>query len=128
MIEGKILVGHDLTNDFSVLKITHKAVIDTVALFPHVFGLPLKNKLKNLAFQYLNRHIQWGAHDPTEDALAAFDIVKKHVFNGQGIIYVEEFPKKEYNNIEDILADAELKMENLDLFVLRGSRALGLTI
>ena len=71
MVEGKIVVGHDLVNDLKVLKIEHEAFIDTVALLPHHFGLPLKNKLKNLAQEHLGRPIQWGVHDPLEDALAA---------------------------------------------------------
>lgn len=49
VIEGKILVGHDLANDLRVLKIRHQAFIDTVALVPHPFGLPNKNKLQYLA-------------------------------------------------------------------------------
>lgn len=66
-----ILVGHDLANDLKLLKIVHNTFIDTVALLPHHFGLPFKNKLKDLAFKYLRKHIQWGSHDPYEDALAA---------------------------------------------------------
>lgn len=50
IIHHKILVGHDLANDLKMINITHQAFIDTVALLPHHFGLPFKNKLKDLAF------------------------------------------------------------------------------
>jgi len=53
-----------LANDINILDIEHQAFIDTVWLAPHHMGLPFKNKLKDLAFQYLRRHIQWGTHDP----------------------------------------------------------------
>ena len=69
--KGKVLVGHDLANDLSLLKISHNAFIDTVSLMPHNFGLPFKQKLKDLAYDYLKKYIQWGNHDPYEDALAA---------------------------------------------------------
>lgn len=64
IIKNKIVVGHDLANDINILDIEHQAFIDTVWLAPHHMGLPFKNKLKDLAFQYLRRHIQWGTHDP----------------------------------------------------------------
>lgn len=76
---NKVLVGHDLANDLKMLNIAHQAFIDTVALLPHHFGLPLKNKLKDLAFEYLKKHIQWGNHDPIEDAMSALEIVEKHI-------------------------------------------------
>ena len=59
------MVGHDLANDLNVLKIQHHTFIDTVALLPHNFGLPFKNKLKNLAMEILRIPIQWDSHDPT---------------------------------------------------------------
>ena len=58
LVEGKIIVGHDLTNDLSLLKISHQAFIDTVALIPHPYGLPFKSKLKFLAMEYLDFSIQ----------------------------------------------------------------------
>lgn len=64
LIKNKILVGHDLTNDLALLKISHNAFIDTVSLIPHHFGLPFKQKLKDLAYEYLRKYIQWGNHDP----------------------------------------------------------------
>ena len=41
----------------------------------------------------------------------------------------EEFPKKDYEkNPLDILRDAELDINKVEYFVLRGSRALGLEV
>lgn len=67
-MKNKIVCGHDLSNDLALLKIKHNAFIDTLALYPHFLGLPFKNKLKDVAFNKLQRHIQWGAHNPKEDA------------------------------------------------------------
>jgi hypothetical protein len=69
--KDKIIVGHDLVNDLRLLNIKHQAFIDTVALLPHHFGLPLKNKLKDLTFEYLHKPIHWGTHDPIVDCLCA---------------------------------------------------------
>lgn len=62
--KDKVIVGHDLANDLKVLPIKHTAFIDTLALYPHNYGFPFKTKLKNLAFQLLNRPIQWNSHNP----------------------------------------------------------------
>ena len=64
LVKDKVIVGHDLVNDLKMLLIKHQAFIDSVWLMPHHFGLPLKNKLKDLAFEYLKKYIQWGSHDP----------------------------------------------------------------
>lgn len=74
IVENKIIVGHDLTHDMKMLGIKHSAFIDTVWLLPHHFGLPNKNKLKDLALEVLNKHIQWGTHDPFEDSLTALQV------------------------------------------------------
>jgi hypothetical protein len=58
-----------------VLDIEHMAFIDTVHIYPHHFGLPLKNKLKDLAMDLLRKPIQWGSHDPAEDAITALEII-----------------------------------------------------
>lgn len=54
-----------------MLDIEHYAFIDTIHICPHNFGLPHKNKLKNLAMDLLRKPIQWGNHDPVEDAVTA---------------------------------------------------------
>ncbi len=72
-------MGHDLANDLSVLNINHHAFIDTVHLYPHNYGLPFKYKLKDLSMEILRKPIQWGHHDPFEDAFTALQIVQKHI-------------------------------------------------
>jgi RNA exonuclease 1 len=53
-----ILIGHSLESDFKALKLVHRRVIDTTAVFPHKIGLPLKRSLKNLMLEYLQKNIQ----------------------------------------------------------------------
>ena len=58
---------------------TGKQIIDTVLLYPHPRGLPLRYGLKHLAKLYLDRDIQMGGnrgHDSKEDALATGDLVR----------------------------------------------------
>lgn len=72
------LIGHAIDNDLNVCRIIHPFVIDTVLLFPHPRGLPIRYKLKDLAQKYLNRKIQTGneeGHDSREDSEATGDLV-----------------------------------------------------
>lgn len=76
------LIGHALENDLIAVRIVHPNVIDTVVLFPHRRGLPLKNKLKFLVRDEIQWTIQEGGsdgHDSLEDALAAGELVRHRV-------------------------------------------------
>lgn len=76
------LIGHAIDNDLNVLRVIHPVVIDTVLLYPHPKGLPLRFGLKTLASTHLNRHIQASGdagHDSKEDAVATGDLVTKAV-------------------------------------------------
>jgi len=42
-------VGHSIDSDLRALKLVHRRVIDTAALYPHPKGAPLKQSLKALA-------------------------------------------------------------------------------
>lgn len=75
--ENTIIIGHGLENDLNVLRLIHHNVVDTAILFPK--SLTRKYSLKDLAFQFLDRHIQGGEHSSEEDSLAAMDIVKYHI-------------------------------------------------
>ena len=72
------LIGHAIENDLNVVRIIHPTVVDTVLLYPHAKGLPMRLGLKALASQHLSRQIQVGGaagHDSKEDAIATGDLV-----------------------------------------------------
>ncbi|KAI1739019.1 hypothetical protein F4680DRAFT_423640 [Xylaria scruposa] len=77
------LIGHGLENDLNAARIIHPTCIDTVLLWPHSRGLPMRNGLKYLMEIKLGRKIQVDAtegapegHDSAEDARAAGDLVR----------------------------------------------------
>lgn len=75
------LIGHGLENDLNSVRIVHPTLVDTVLLYPHRSGLPLRNGLKKLMDVHLNRKIQQETgpkmlgHDSAEDARAAGELV-----------------------------------------------------
>lgn len=76
------LIGHAIENDLNVTRIIHPSVIDTVILYPHPRGLPIRYGLRMLVSKYLDRNIQMGGeqgHDSKEDARAAGDLVRLKV-------------------------------------------------
>jgi DNA polymerase III epsilon subunit-like protein len=73
------LIGHAIDNDLNACRMIHPFVVDTVLLYPHPRGLPMRYGLKMLASKYLERGIQMGGalgHDSKEDATATGDLVK----------------------------------------------------
>lgn len=108
LIEGKTLVGHDMCNDMRVLGIPHQCFIDTAGLFPHKDKLPFKSKLRDLSMNILKQPIQYGKHNPVEDAVAALRLAKWHISNGRGT--VEYIPGREVTpmTLEGICFEAEL--------------------
>ncbi|KAI1271230.1 hypothetical protein F5Y07DRAFT_25372 [Xylaria sp. FL0933] len=76
------LIGHGLENDLNAARIIHPNCIDTVLLWPHKNGLPMRHGLKYLMEVKLGRKIQVEAagspegHDSAEDAQAAGDLVR----------------------------------------------------
>ena len=73
------LIGHAIDNDLNASRIIHPTIIDTVLLYPHPRGLPLRTSLKILSKRYLDRDIQTGGsrgHDSREDAVATGDLVR----------------------------------------------------
>ncbi len=89
ILDGRILVGHGLKNDLTVLGISHPwyDTRDTAKYEPFMkkqkkddtSTLPRPRKLKDLALTKLDRVIQkeGEAHCPIEDAVAALDLYKK---------------------------------------------------
>lgn len=73
------LIGHAIDNDLNACRIVHPTIIDTVLLFPHPRGLPIRYGLKHLSKLHLDRDIQTGGdkgHDSNEDAKATGDLVR----------------------------------------------------
>ncbi|KAL4980941.1 hypothetical protein BDW66DRAFT_1358 [Aspergillus desertorum] len=80
-----ILVGHSLNSDLNALKLTHPFIVDTVFLYPHPRGPPLRASLKWLTQKYLGKEIQKGTtgHDSIEDARAVLELVKQKCEKGE---------------------------------------------
>lgn len=77
-----VLIGHGLENDLNVTRIIHPKIVDTILLYPHKRGLPIRTSLKALMLFCLNRRIQVDTgegHDSAEDARAAGDLVRLKV-------------------------------------------------
>ncbi|KAL1872415.1 RNA exonuclease 3 [Diaporthe australafricana] len=77
-----ILIGHGLENDLNAMRMVHPNLVDTILLYPHRRGLPIRNGLKVLMELHLNRRIQMqGAegHDSAEDARAAGELARLRV-------------------------------------------------
>ena len=76
------LIGHALDNDLNAARIIHPSIVDSVLLYPHPRGLPLRFGLKMLMKRHLDRDIQMSGtngHDSKEDARAAGDLVRLKV-------------------------------------------------
>jgi RNA exonuclease 4 len=76
LLEGKLLIGHSVHHDLSVLMLSHpKGMTVDVSVLPRILGLKEGEKrilaLKELSKTHLRVSIQCSAHDPTEDSLAA---------------------------------------------------------
>ena len=76
------LIGHAIDNDLNATRLCHPTIVDTVILFQHPRGLPMRFGLKMLSGKYLDRNIQTGGdrgHDSLEDARATGDLVRYQV-------------------------------------------------
>lgn len=76
------LMGHAIENDLNTVRLCHPTVIDTMILYPHPKGLPMRFGLKMLTQRHLHRSIQTGGergHDSLEDAIATGDLIRAKV-------------------------------------------------
>ncbi|RDB29269.1 RNA exonuclease 4 [Hypsizygus marmoreus] len=97
LIDGKILVGHSIWNDLSVLGIPHPAVYTRdVALYQ-----PFRNALRSphqviglqtLAWQLMCRRCQEGQHHPVENARVALDLYRSDADNWEAAISKGNWP------------------------------------
>ena len=80
ILNSKIIIGHDLSNDFHVLGFSHPPHNrrDTAKYknLQRLAGLSCQPSLKVLAHRLLGRRIQRGGHCSLEDARATLDIYK----------------------------------------------------
>ncbi|KAF2710192.1 RNA exonuclease 3 [Pleomassaria siparia CBS 279.74] len=79
------VLGHALENDLNTIRLIHPTIVDTVFLYPHPQGLPIRNGLKNLSRIHLGLDIQQGGaagHDSFEDARATGELVRAKVALG----------------------------------------------
>lgn len=72
------LMGHAIDNDLNTVRLCHPSIVDTVLLFSHPRGLPMRFGLRMLSQRHLGRAIQSGSggHDSKEDAKATGDLVR----------------------------------------------------
>ncbi|KAF8078724.1 hypothetical protein FPV67DRAFT_74741 [Lyophyllum atratum] len=97
LIEGKILVGHSIWNDLSVLGIPHPAVnTRDVALYQ-----PFRNALRSphqviglqtLAWQLMCRRCQEGQQHPVENARVALDLYRSDADSWENAIAKSNWP------------------------------------
>jgi hypothetical protein len=76
------LLGHAINNDLNAVRLCHPTIIDTIVLYPHPRGLPMRLGLRALSQRILNRAIQNGGargHDSREDAVTTGDLVRVKV-------------------------------------------------
>ncbi|KAK5115290.1 hypothetical protein LTR62_001490 [Meristemomyces frigidus] len=76
------LLGHAIDNDLNVVRLCHPTIIDTILLYPHPRGLPMRYGLKMLSAKFLRRAIQQGGergHDSREDSVATGELVRVKV-------------------------------------------------
>lgn len=84
LTKSTYIVGHGLEADVKAMKLLHHNVIDSAILFHHAGLGHKRQKLSLLAATHLNRSVQDGCHDPSEDAIAALDLVRVYqesIFN-----------------------------------------------
>ncbi|BAT92613.1 RNA exonuclease 4-like [Vigna umbellata] len=79
LINGRILVGHALSNDFKALLLSHpkKDIRDTSEYQPFLRSSS-RRALRHLADEHLGVQIQTGEHCPIEDARAAMLLYQRH--------------------------------------------------
>ena len=72
LLEGHVVVGHALENDFDALQLKHppELVRDTAHWRPFLRMGRFSKRLRHLARDHCGLKIQGGSHDPAEDARA----------------------------------------------------------
>jgi len=97
LIKDKVVVGHSLWNDLSVLGIPHPAVnTRDVGLYqPFRNALRSSNqlvRLPTLTFHLMGRKCQEGQQNPMENARAALDLYRSHANEWENAIREGQWP------------------------------------
>lgn len=90
--QATYIVGHGLESDLRAMRLSHERIIDTAVLFHHRDLGNKRQKLRDLASQYLGRSIQGRCHDPLEDAVTANDLTIWYLHNVCSDILIEDQP------------------------------------
>ncbi|XP_068244791.1 uncharacterized protein Rexo5 isoform X2 [Palaemon carinicauda] len=79
-----IFVGHSLNNDLKAMKMMHPYVIDTALAYNLSYNKQRPSSLQIITKLFLEKQIQMnpGGHDPTEDAIAALELVQLKLKKG----------------------------------------------
>lgn len=120
-----IIIGHHLYIDLKALNLYHGRVIDCCMIFHHPDGPPYYYSLKELASVHLKRQIQTGAHDPTEDGIAGYDLIRWCVDQGYVKTVWQNIGQKFIPSIEDVVKALRISRESIQCLFTRGSRAIG---
>ena len=104
ILDGRIVVGHELVHDFHALGITHPDCTrrDTAKFKPlralAGLGMNATPSLRVLSCRLLGRSIQCGPHCSVEDAMAALDIYKvvehaweQQLLAGNDLLFQDQF-------------------------------------
>ncbi|KAF2126865.1 hypothetical protein P153DRAFT_71842 [Dothidotthia symphoricarpi CBS 119687] len=76
------VLGHALENDLNTIRLIHPTIVDTVLLYPHRQGLPMRHGLRFLAKSNLGIEIQQGGaagHDSFEDARTTGELIRHKI-------------------------------------------------
>lgn len=99
ILEGKIMIGHDLSHDLKVIGFTQPEDRrrDTAFFRPlrtlAGLGMDKNPSLKKLSLRLLGREIQTGCHNSLEDARAALDLYRKHERLWESYLVEQEWDK-----------------------------------
>lgn len=93
MIQGKVLIGHSLKNDFQALLLEHprKMTRDTSKYRPfRRIAMGKSPSLKKLAKHFLGIEIQGGSHDSVDDARVTMLLYRNHKVDWENYLFRQE--------------------------------------
>lgn len=123
--KSDIIVGHHLYIDLNHLKFYHQKVIDCCMLFHHPDGPPSFYSLKDLAKIHLKKFIQSGSHNPIEDGLTSYNLVKWFCDNGYIRTVWKNIGLKLVPSVDLVIDALQIHNEYVKCVYTRGSRAIG---